>query len=959
MSAGDSPKDRRGPDGSDEARPASPAESGPSTADRSRRALDLFDELVDLADGARALALVRLGAEDAELAREVSSLLEADAAEGLLERGPLSLLSGLQSPDAGSDALPERIGPWRISGVAGRGGMGAVYLGERDDGQFQQVAAIKLIRLGMDTPALRARFLRERQILAALKHPHIATLLDGGVTETLAPYFAMEHVDGAPIDAWCDDRQSTLRERVQLFLQVCGAVQHAHQNLVVHRDLKPGNVLVDAQGQAKLLDFGIAKLLARDADASTTRERPHTPEYAAPEQVRGGAITTATDIYALGLVLHRLLCGAPPRFVSGEPEPLARVAAHASEAQARARCLGSGKALARALGGDLGAIVLHCLQQDPAARYPSAGALAADLRAWLDGAPVTARERTARYVLGKFVRRNRLGVAAAAVVLAAVGAGVGGVLWQANKARKAALASQAQLHYLSSLLEVLAPSTAEARELDRARLVSKAAEKARRELVNEPASLATVELALADVAQNVGDAAQAVSLADSAQARRAKLFGPAALATAEAEVVAAAARFAAKPPDIDGALQRLTEAIGSARLHAPASALLVDALQKRGSILGERDRLADRDRDIGEAAVLCEGPLSRDEVCEAVWMEQGSAASRDRQPGKALPFLKRAYEARRKRLGEEHAATLELAGMLAWAQAEQGDLQGGLALAEEVYAAYQRIFTRPTQQSLKASIRLARLVKRAGQPERAEKLLDEYLDQARALLGEKHPDTILGYSDRASLLLGMGRYAEAAQQFELVARAYAEAGNPLNAAMVQGFAADAWRDAGKPELAIRTQPQALEALRSLYPPGGQVQLARALGELGQTESALGRYSQALAHHDACIAMHRKLQPTGSPNAANAQAFRGKTLFDSGRTADAEVALRAAVAELQAYRQSSPNLYWEPLALLTRVACHNAAPDCETLRAQAREGRQLPLAARALQRLDEALQAQGR
>ena len=921
--------------------------------ERSRRALSLFDELVELDATARTAALSRLGTEDPELAREVSALLEADAAEGVLERGPISLLSGLQTSDA-PESLPERIGPWRITGVAGRGGMGAVYLGERDDGQFQQRAAIKLIRLGMDTPALRARFLRERQILAALKHPHIATLLDGGVTETMAPYFAMERVEGSPIDAWCDGRQASIRERVQLFLQVCEAVQHAHQNLVVHRDLKPSNVLVDESGQAKLLDFGIAKLLAPEAESSTTQERPHTPEYAAPEQLVGGAITTATDIYLLGLVLHRLLCGALPRFEAGEPEPLTRAAARASPEQVRARQLASPKALAREVGGDLGAIVLHGLQHDAAARYPSVSALATDLRAWLDGAPVTAHERTARYVLGKFVRRNRRGVAAAALVLAAVGAGVGGVLWQASKARKAAEVSQAQLHYLSSLLEVLAPSTAEARELDRSRLVAAAAEKARRELADDPASLATVELALAHVAQNVGDAAQAVSLADTAQARREKLFGLDAPATAEAEVIAAAARFAAKPPDTDGALQRLGAAIATARAHAPGSVLLVGALQKRAAFLGESNKLAERDRDIGEAAALCEGALSRDEICEAVWMQQGSDASLARLPEKALPFLKRAYEARRKRLGDEHADTLELAGMVAWAQAEQGNLAGGLALSEQVYAADQRIFTKPTQQSLKASIRLARLLKRAGQLERSEKLLDEYIQQSRALLGEKHPDTILGYSDRASLLLGLGRYAEAAQQYEVVAHAYADAGNPLNSAMVQGFAGAAWRDAGKPEVAITTQPQALEKLRGLYPAGGHVQLARALGELAQTESALGRYPEALAHHDACIAMHRKLQPTGSPNAANDRAFRGKTLFEMGRTADAETELRAADAELQQYKQGSPNLYWEPFALLTRVACSNHAADCDALRAQAREARKLSLAVRTQQRLDDAL-----
>ena len=238
--------------------------------DRTRRALSLFDELVDLEQAARAPVLSKLLAEDAALHAEVNKLLEADARDGMLEQPMLSLLPSSAPDDV--DA-PERIGPWRVTGIAGRGGMGAVYLGERDDGQFNQRAAIKLIRLGMDTPQLRARFLRERQILAALQHPNIATLLDGGVTETGAPYFAMERVEGVPIDSWSDARKATLRERVRVFLQVCAAVQHAHQNLIVHRDLKPANILIDASGQAKLLDFGIAKLLDGDVPAAATRER--------------------------------------------------------------------------------------------------------------------------------------------------------------------------------------------------------------------------------------------------------------------------------------------------------------------------------------------------------------------------------------------------------------------------------------------------------------------------------------------------------------------------------------------------------------------------------------------------------------------------------------------------------------------------------------------------------------
>ncbi|MBL8936576.1 MAG: serine/threonine protein kinase, partial [Archangium sp.] len=540
--------------------------------ERTRRALSLFDELVDLDDAARAPRLASLLNEDPALHAEVNALLAADSRDGMLERTMLSLLSATE-PD---DERPARIGPWRITGVAGRGGMGAVYLGERDDGQFEQRAAIKLIRLGMDTPQLRARFLRERQILAALVHPNIATLLDGGVTDAGAPYFAMERVTGQPLDVWCDGRTATLRERVTSFLQVCAAVEHAHQNLIVHRDLKPANILVSDDGRVKLLDFGIAKLLDHDGPIDDTRERPHTPEYAAPEQLSGAAITTATDVYGLGVVLHRLLCGTAPDGASPS-----RAATRATDEQVKARGLPSKQALAKSLSGDLSAIIQHCLQPEPSRRYTTVAALSQDLRAWLDGRPVVARAPTRGYVLQKFVARHRWGVAAGVLLVLAIGSGVAGVVWQAGKARRAAAEAQAQLEYLTSLLHILAPSTAEARELDRSRLIAEAARKARAELADKPESLAGVELALAQVAQNTGDSRQAIELADAAVALRRSVFGDDAIPTAKALLVAGAVRTQVKPPRYDEAAQAIDAAIAIARKQAPASALLVDGLQKR------------------------------------------------------------------------------------------------------------------------------------------------------------------------------------------------------------------------------------------------------------------------------------------------------------------------------------------------------------------------------------------
>ncbi len=916
-----------------------------NTTERTRRALALFDELVELEATARKPALDTLHAEDPALHAELVELLEADAGGGLLERPPHSLL------EAEPEEQPTRIGPWRITGIAGRGGMGAVYLGERDDGQFQQRAALKLMRLGMDTPQLRARFLRERQILAALAHPHVATLLDGGLTETGAPYFAMERVEGQPIDAWCDSKRATLRERVQLFLQVCAAVQYAHQNLIVHRDLKPANIFVDAHGQVKLLDFGIAKLLDGEQGEAVTRERPHTPRYAAPEQVSGGVITTATDVHGLGVVLHELLCGPAPREAD---EPPTRAAGRATDGDARARGLASSRALVRAVRGDLSAMLRQCLHPDPARRYPSAGALARDLRAWLDGAPVSAQNPTRRYLLTRFIGRHRWGVAAAGLLVLAVAGGVMGIAWQAGKANKAAAEAQAQLDYLGSLLQVLAPSTAEARELDRSRLIAEAARRARTELADKPASLASVEFALAQVALSVGDAKQAIELCDSAHARRVELFGEDAVPSAEVLSLSGALRGQLSPPLFEEGARRVDAALEVLRRRAPGSALLVQALQRRSTLFSEQEKLTEQERMLSEAAALCEGALSRDAACEDVWLEQGAFASRNRLPEQALVSLRRAYTARSTRLGPEHAATLNLASMLAWAQAEAGDLASGLKLSEEVYEAYRRIYTQPTETSLRAGLRLSRLVKRSGQPERALTLVDEYVQQARRVLGEHNQNTVLGYSDLASQLFGVGRFDEAAAQFEVVAAEYRLLGNEINAALTQSYAADALREAGKAEQALPLETAAVETLRRLYPRGEHVMLARSLSNLALTEAALGRHEQALEHHQQAVAMHTKLQEARSPNVPFAQALLGKTLFELGRAEEGEQVLRAALLELGPSRKNAPNQYWEPLALLTRVACANHAVDCEALRLEARGALELKLAASTLKRLREAL-----
>lgn len=419
--------------------------------DRWRIVKALFDEALDLPSEARDVWLADATVGDEPLRREVESLLEALREEKDRFERPASFppdglegAGGTPGPEVGS-----RVGPYRLVRVVGQGGMGVAFEAYRDDDHYQKRVAIKTISRGRDSDLILRRFRYERQILARLEHRNIAGLLDGGVTDSGQPYFAMEYVVGQPIDRHCDAERLGVRERLQLFRQVCAAVQYAHQNLVIHRDLKPSNILVTADRTVKLLDFGIAKLL-RDDDGSDGEGLtqpgvvPLTTAYASPEQVRGEVVTTATDVFSLGLVLYKLLSGQHPfgrdlpsreeirRRISEEtpPPPSALVT---TETASRVESSGM-KRLQKSLHGDLDSIVLMALRKEQSRRYGSVEQLGEDILRYLAGLPVAAQADSMGYRLGKFVRRNRPGVIGAAAAFLALVAGLWGTAWQAREA---------------------------------------------------------------------------------------------------------------------------------------------------------------------------------------------------------------------------------------------------------------------------------------------------------------------------------------------------------------------------------------------------------------------------------------------------------------------------------------------------------------------------------------------
>jgi len=422
------------------------------TSERWTRVKQVLADALDLSRDQRDAFVDQACGEDQDLRHEVLTLLRGDE--------PDSNFLNL-------DRAPQRLGPWRIVREIGRGGMGAVYLAQREDGQFEQRAAIKVIKRGMDSEAVLRRFYAERQILARLQHPNITRLLDGGLFDG-RPYFVMEYVEGEPILDYSSRHSLTLRDRVGLFLSVCDAVDYAHGNLVLHRDLKGGNILVDSRGEVKLLDFGIAKLLTEDVAAEQTvnAAQAFTPQAASPEQVKGEPLTTASDIYSLGLLLYELLAEKPPYRVQANA-PLEMVDLICERAVPRPSLL-AGLAGARVLRGDLDTIVLKALEKDSSRRYSRASDFAADLRRYLEGRPIQARPTGTAYRLRKFLSRHRRGVAATVLVMLAVTAAIADAIRQGRRAgRRFEELHQLAGNFLFEFHDAIAPlpGAAPAREL--------------------------------------------------------------------------------------------------------------------------------------------------------------------------------------------------------------------------------------------------------------------------------------------------------------------------------------------------------------------------------------------------------------------------------------------------------------------------------------------------------------
>ena len=828
----------------------------------------IFSEAIDLSPEEREAFLEEACQGDPDARRAVDDLLASfDASEGLFDdptnwfpndleeladmaaMSGVPFMPGLARETTLTDEAPsltgERIGAYRLLTELGRGGMGTVYLAERADGQYRQRVALKLIRHGKRGDEIVRRFLLEREILARLQHPNIARLLDGGLTEDGLLYFVMEYVNGVSIDTYCEENDPDLKERLNLFFGVCEAVQYAHQNLVIHRDLKPSNILVTERGQVKLLDFGIAKLLdaesyPEDVPQTRTGMRLMTPEYASPEQARNEPVTTASDVYALGLILYKLLTGhrafdlagksaseiehivcqvypkRPSWAVGRNGQDTLETETTATESTARTSHT---ERLRRQRSGDLDVIVMKALRKEPARRYATVAELVDDLRRHLRGMPVQARPATVRYLAGRFIRRHRVGVAAACLVGLLLIAYAGTVTLK-NREISRALDQKNQLtEVLTDIFAASDPDNAQGEEITvRDLLDTWTIARIEAEFPNQP-------LLQADLMHVIGRTYKGLGLHDKS------------LEYLDASLTLRRANLRAPDADIAETLNELGWLHRLRGKYEEAEPLLQEAVAMWKALPGYV---------IGEAESLIElGVLLRqtDNLNEAV-----------QRYNEALTLLRQAVEGDH----EDIATTLNNLGLI---EEQQGNDARAETLYTESYEMRQRLFGDMHPRTVAPLQNLGSLLKDRGRYPKADSLLQKALTIRQATLGDEHPALAIILNKLGSLKHSLGQYDIAEsyyeQAFVIERKQYHE--NHRNLAVTYTNLALVNHDQKDYDRAASFYNQALAIREKVYG-DSSIQVARHWALMGRFERDRGNYSQAERLFEQAIRIQRPLLP---------------------------------------------------------------------------------------------------
>jgi serine/threonine protein kinase len=893
----------------------------------------LFAVALETAPEERQGLLDRLCRNDARLRAAVERLLAVDAEAATFLELPAPAIASLTGGPAA--AAGARLGPYRLQRLLGRGGMGTVFLARRDDGQFERTVALKILRYGADDPETRARFRTERQILSRLEHPAIARLYDGGETPQGGPFLVMEHVQGLPLDVYCDRNRLEIDGRLELFRRLLDAVAYAHQNLLVHRDIKPSNVLVTAAGEPKLLDFGIAKQLESDGAAATTRMRPRTPGYASPEQVRGESITTASDVYALGVVLYELLCGRSPyRVAHGldcelesaileqEPEP---------PSQALERPPGPGEpdrgeiAAARrarprelrwALRGDLDTIVLTALRKEPQRRYCSVAELAADIDRFRRALPISAHPETALYRTAKFVRRHTAGVLLAALSLTLCLALLVSLQLQRNRAQRERDKTRQALDFITDVFAQADPAQQGADKVSARDLLKIGARRASIELAGDPLVQAELMRTVGTASLGLGEAAEAAPLLQRALA----LYRENAPATPEmARALEDLATLRLHQTDFETAEHLLREAVAlRSRLLGEESFPVAEDLNRLGTVLAERYQSADpaRSREIERlhrrALAIYgrlegpDGPGTADSLrsLAKVLRNRGELAAAEHLARKALS-INLAHR------GPSHVEVPLSRRMLAVVLIDKAKFDEARRELREALAVQLEILPPDHPDLTFTRNDLALVASRSGAYDEAERLLRRVLRDQIARFGPDHAHTATVLVNLAGALQGQGKLEEAAilQERALAIRLARFGERHFDVGQSLGALARLRSDQGRHAEALALARRSLQLGREILPPGHR-DLAWPLRTLGLVLLEAGRPAQAQPLLRESLALLRRTQPPGFFQTARVEVLLGACLRDLGRLQEAEPLITHGRATLEAQLPDSHELVQE-------------------------------------------------
>ncbi len=916
------------------------------TPERWNQIQDLFESALEKEPATREVWLREACAGDEGLLQEVLSLLKADGDHvSMLEGNALDAMKDMDVSDLADGLSMEgkEIGPYRLLQQIGAGGMGLVFLAERADGLFEHRVALKLIKHGMDTAQIVKRFEAERQILARLQHENIARLLDGGITDDGRPYFVMEFVDGESIDKYCDNHRISIDQRLDLFVTVCKAVLYAHANLVVHRDLKPENILVTKDGKVKLLDFGIARVLEEDEDATRLTQagrRVLTPAYASPEQLRGEMIGTSSDIYSLGVVLYELLVGRRPHDASRvsaeasgpttEPERPSTLVERALRAGdtvtmktiSQARNTQPDK-LRRLLHGDLDVICLKALHPESIRRYGSVDALADDIQRHRLGLPVLARPDSAGYRLRKFVSRHRAGMTTAAAVLMLITALTTFYTLRLSKerdrAQQEAEKAQQVAEFLQDIFEVSDPSESRGESVTARELLDRGAERLQTELADQPDIRAEMHDVIGSVYRELGLLNKADSLHRQALASKKAFYGE-----DDVEV--------AKTLNLLGITRRqLADYAGADSAYRAALTI------QRAELGEEHEDIAEtlanlavvrrRMGDIDEAESMVRESLKqrlkfygRDHIEVAATMNNLAIILINREKyQEADSFFAIIGEIQKKVVGNPHPSLARTLNNRAYIQGQLGNIVAEDSLNRQSLAVKEQLYG-PVHPALVVTLNNIGInLVNQNKFDEAEPFIDRSIQICKEVFDRPNPELANAINHKASILEGRGKYAEAvAMRQEALATERAVYGekNRRMATTMYGIAR-LHSAMGQHELAEATQRQGLAMSREVSGAEHPDHL-RDLEGLGVILTKAGKYTEAVDVLENALSLRIALRGADHVEVGRARRKLGIALTDLGKYEAAEQELQTALTIFDAKLDTGHEQVQETLTALVAL-----------------------------------------